>query len=66
MTDLPPPDNDDGRWTILLALAALIALVVIGFLLVWNMWQNEKLQECLIAGRRDCAPISNFRIPVES
>lgn len=57
----PPPDEDDDeghrRWTFLLALAAVFAIVAIGLLIVWKMWQNEKLQECLLTGRRDCAPI---------
>ncbi|MGH6877747.1 MAG: hypothetical protein ACREHV_10275 [Rhizomicrobium sp.] len=55
----PPPDDDEdgARWKFLLALAAIVAIVVIGFLIVWKMWQNEKLQECVITGRRDCAPI---------
>ena len=40
----------------LLALAVVVVIVVLGFLLVWKMWQNEKLQECYATGRRDCAP----------
>lgn len=51
-------ENDpDQRWKFLLALAAVAVIVVVGFLLVWKMWQNEKMQACLITGRRDCAPI---------
>jgi hypothetical protein len=62
MSPPPPDDNDrdddnDHQWTFLLAMVGVIAIVVIGFLLVWKMWQNEKLQECLLSGRRDCAPI---------
>jgi hypothetical protein len=57
----PPPgdeENEDGRrWTFALALVAVVALVAVGLLIAWKMWQNEKLQECLMAGRRDCAPI---------
>jgi hypothetical protein len=58
----PPPDEDDDneddrRWTFLLALAAVVAIVVIGLMIVWKMWQNEKLQECVLSGRRDCGPI---------
>jgi hypothetical protein len=59
MADAPPPEDDEGnrqRGT-LLALAAVVVIVVIGFLLVWKMWQDEKLQECYETGRRDCAPI---------
>jgi heme/copper-type cytochrome/quinol oxidase subunit 2 len=60
LMNLPPSDEhdeDDRRWTFLLALAAVVVIVVVGFLLVWKMWQNEQTQECLITGRRDCAPI---------
>jgi uncharacterized membrane protein len=59
-TNLQPPDDgdeDEPRSSFLLALAAVLVIVVVGFLLVWKMWQNEKLQECLMTGRRDCAPI---------
>ncbi|HTT84976.1 MAG TPA: hypothetical protein VMF67_15980 [Rhizomicrobium sp.] len=61
--DAPPPpddeDEDDGerQRSFVIALVAIIVIVVIGFFLVWKMWQNEKLQECLMTGRRDCAPI---------
>jgi hypothetical protein len=57
----PPDDNDDDedgrRRNALFALAAVVAIVALGFLLVWKMYQNEKLQECALSGRRDCAPI---------
>ena len=61
MTEPPPDDEDDDgdrQRTFMLALAAVVVvIVVLGFFLVWKMWQNEKLQECLLTGRRDCAPI---------
>lgn len=56
----PPPPDDDGssrQRSFVLALAAVVMIVVLGFFLVWKMWQNEKLQECYATGRRDCAPI---------
>jgi hypothetical protein len=61
-TETPPPSDDEEedegrRRSALLALAAVVVIVVLGFLLVWKMWQNEKLQECYASGRRDCAPI---------
>jgi len=60
-TNLQPPDDDNGgddrRGSFLLALAAVLVIVVVGFLIIWKMWQNEKLQECLMTGRGDCAPI---------
>jgi hypothetical protein len=59
-TDSQPPDEDDDNepgWSFLLALGAVTVIVVVGFLIVWKMWQNEKMQECVMTGRRDCAPI---------
>jgi hypothetical protein len=58
----PPPkdDDDDGgdrQRGVILGVVAAVVIVVLGFLLVWKMWQNEKLQECVLSGRRDCAPI---------
>lgn len=57
----PPPDDEeedgDSRRNVVLVLAVVVVIVVLGFLLVWKMWQNEKLQECYATGRRDCAPI---------
>jgi len=56
----PPPDDDDeetSRRNVVLTLAVVVVIVVLGFLLVWKMRQNEKLQECYATGRRDCAPI---------
>ncbi|HEX4156857.1 MAG TPA: hypothetical protein VHY79_00140 [Rhizomicrobium sp.] len=63
MNALPPPPPDDEyddpnrRRNLVLALAGIVVIVVLGFFLVWKMWQNEKLQECYATGRRDCAPI---------
>jgi predicted negative regulator of RcsB-dependent stress response len=60
MTEPSPDDEDDDgarQRSFVMALAAVVVIVVLGFLLVWKMWQNEKLQECLLTGRRDCAPI---------
>jgi hypothetical protein len=61
MNALPPPDDEDEdrerKRNFVLALAAVVVIVVLGFLLVWKMWQNEKLQECYVTGHRDCAPI---------
>jgi hypothetical protein len=57
----PPPDKDeeDGDpLIVVLALAAVVIIVVLGFLLLWKMRENEKMQDCLMTGRRDCAPVA--------
>ncbi len=57
----PPPDDehDDAnrQRNFVLAMAAVGVIVGLGLFLVGKMWQNEKMQECLMSGRRDCAPI---------
>jgi hypothetical protein len=61
MAHPPPPDDDEEernrRRNAVIALGAVVVIVVLGFLLVWKMYENEKLQECVLSGRRDCAPI---------
>ena len=57
----PPPDPDDENgdpWFVLIGVAVAVLVVVIGFLVLWKMRENEKMQECLMTGRRDCAPIA--------
>ncbi len=53
----PPPDDDDDddRRGSFIGLAVVLVVAAIGFLIVWKMRQNEKMQECLLTGRRDCA-----------
>ncbi|MGH6890095.1 MAG: hypothetical protein ACREHF_13025 [Rhizomicrobium sp.] len=53
----PDDDEDDRRLAFLLALAAVAVVVVLGLFLLWKIWQNEQLQECVLSGRRDCASI---------
>jgi len=57
-----PPDPDDNGngdpWIVLIGVAAVVLVVLIGFLVLWKMRENEKMQECLMTGRRDCAPIA--------
>lgn len=58
--NLPPdPDDEDGDpWIVLMAVGAVVLVVVIGFLILWKMRENERMQECVMTGRRDCAPIA--------
>jgi hypothetical protein len=51
-------EEDERRLGFLLALIAVAVVVVLGLWLLWKMWENEKLQECIITGRRDCAPVA--------
>ena len=44
----------------LLALAATIVLVIIGIWLAETMAEMQRIQDCVLAGHRNCAPI---RVP---
>lgn len=52
-TEDPPP----SRPRALLALLLLLALVAGGWVLARHLAQVAKTEDCLMAGRRNCAPI---------
>jgi hypothetical protein len=58
MTDLrgdgPEPDS---RRPAVIGLAVVLALVVAGYFLMTALRQNSNLEDCLMAGRRNCAPL---------
>jgi len=51
------------RWSLLVAIATTIgllvvlALVVAGYFLMTALHENANLEDCLMSGRRNCAPI---------
>jgi hypothetical protein len=53
----PPPDEQPPRR------GALIALVVIAVLLAGGLWlsrtlhETGRVQDCVMSGRKDCAPL---------
>ena len=51
-------DNQDNRSNKpLIALLFLIVLAVGGWLLVTRMMDANKMQDCIMSGRKNCAPI---------
>jgi CHASE1-domain containing sensor protein len=55
-----PNDNDrepDSRRPALIGLALVLLLVVVAYFLVTALQKNADLEDCLMAGRRNCAPI---------
>jgi hypothetical protein len=51
-------DNEDtSRRGPLIALGIVILLFVIGWALAHELYANEKLEDCLLSGRTNCAPI---------
>jgi hypothetical protein len=58
MTD---PEDDgpepDSRRPAVIGLLVVLALVVAGYFLMTALRQNANLEDCLMSGRRNCAPI---------
>jgi hypothetical protein len=54
MTEEEPPPS---RARALLALLLLLALVAGGWVLARHLAQVARTEDCLMAGRRNCAPI---------
>jgi hypothetical protein len=54
------PDQDDapdGRRSALLGLGIVVLLVVAGWLLFHFLRNTSRLQDCVMSGRTNCAPI---------
>jgi hypothetical protein len=55
-------DEQEGRVTASLAgLAFVLVLVVVGLLLVRVLKKQSELEDCLMSGRTNCAPIETPR-----
>jgi hypothetical protein len=54
-----PGDNDENpsRRGPLIALAVVVVLFVVGWLLANALYSNGKLEDCLLSGRTNCAPV---------
>jgi hypothetical protein len=53
-------DDDDGSNSSnrpLIALAFLVVLAIGGWLLISKLMDANKLQDCVMSGRKNCAPI---------
>ncbi len=57
---MPDPDSQSGsRRRSLVALGIVVFLFAIGWLLAHELYANEKLEDCLLSGRTNCAPIQS-------
>lgn len=57
-TDEPgAPRAPDSRWPALIGLLIALLLVLGGMLLVRELGRTSRLQDCVMSGRTDCAPI---------
>jgi hypothetical protein len=52
-----PPARPRSRLGPILGLVALVVLVGGGWLLVRQMIADSKLQDCVMSGRKNCAPV---------
>lgn len=63
MSQPDPHEHDDeetpSRRGPLIAMLVVVALVVGGILLTQVLSSTSKIQDCVMAGRRNCAPIAN-------
>jgi hypothetical protein len=50
-------ESDDRRTAALMGLAIVLSLAVAGVVLVRDLGQEAKLEDCLLSGRTNCAPI---------
>jgi hypothetical protein len=49
--------EDGNRRGALLAIAAVVLLAAIGWYLAHALSQSARLQDCLLSGRTNCAPL---------
>jgi hypothetical protein len=51
-------DGDDGsRRRSLVALAVVVVLFVVGWILTHELYLHGQLEDCLLSGRTNCEPI---------
>ena len=58
MSDTQNGGTEPGsRRAAVVGLVVVLALVVIGYFLVTALRENANLEDCLMSGRKNCAPI---------
>jgi hypothetical protein len=50
-------ETDDRRTSALIGLVIVLALALAGVVLIRDLGREAQLEDCLIAGRTNCAPI---------
>lgn len=50
-------ETDDRRTAALMGLAVVLSLALAGVVLVRDLGKESKLEDCLMSGRTNCAPI---------
>jgi hypothetical protein len=52
-----PPSHPRWRYVSLVTVAIVVLLAGAGWLLVQQMVSDAKLQDCVMSGRKNCAPV---------
>jgi hypothetical protein len=50
-------ETDDRRTAALMGLALVLSLAIAGVILVRDLGKEARLEDCLMSGRTNCAPI---------
>lgn len=57
-SDRPPaPEPRGKRYGPLIALAIVVLLATVGWILVRRLMEMSRVQDCVMSGRKNCAPI---------
>lgn len=56
-----PPNEKAGQRRSLVGLAVIVVLFVVGWVLVHELYAGVQLENCLLSGRTNCAPIQTGR-----
>ena len=61
MEEQPEPQQGSGNSNRrnIVGLVVVLVLAGLGWLLVHELQAKSKLEDCLLSGRRDCAPITD-------
>lgn len=55
---MPAPDDDNGtQRRSMIALVVVVLLFVVGWILARELYSNGKIEDCLMSGRTNCAPL---------
>jgi hypothetical protein len=57
MTD--PQGQNGSRRQAMVALVIVVLLFVVGWVLAHELYANGKLEDCMLSGRTNCAPIQS-------
>jgi hypothetical protein len=53
----PEAETSRRRYGPLIALAVVVLLSVVGWLVVARLMEMSRLQDCVMSGRKNCAPV---------